>query len=436
VRILVSGLWHLGCVTAACLAENHDVTGHDPEPAVVEELAHGRVPIFEPGLTKLVAAGLASGRLTFSADPAAAAQAEVIWIAFDTPVDAEDNADVEHVFRNVVALLPFAQPGTLVVVSSQVPVGFIKRLEDYAAAAGLRVDFAYVPENLRLGQALAVFREPDRVVAGVRTEHDKTRIATILKPITQNILWMSPESAEMTKHALNGFLATSVTFINEIAGVCEAVGADVKDVERGLKSDRRIGPLAYLTAGGGFAGGTLARDVRVLVTVAAEHGAPHNVLDGVLITNRLQQAWAERTLEREVPQLASARIAILGLTYKPQTDTLRRSTAIELAERLHARGTEVRGFDPAVHELPPEIARSLELAGSIHDALRDADAVVVGTEWPEFQQIRPRDIAGMRRRLIVDPKRHLEAQLRGVRNVHYFGVGLAEDTAVAASEDA
>jgi UDPglucose 6-dehydrogenase len=436
VRVTVSGLWHLGCVTAACLAEYDEVVGHDPDPQLIAQLSDGVTPIFEPGLTQLIEDGIAAKRLTFSSQPNAARSAEVLWIAYDTPVDAEDRADVEYVFGNTIALLPTLTPGTLVIVSSQVPVGFTKRLEDHARQHGLRIDFAYVPENLRLGQALDVFRNPERVVGGVRSEGDKSRVAALLRPFTQNIVWMSPESAEMTKHALNGFLATSVTFINEVAGVCEAVGADVKDVERGLKSDRRVGPLAYLTAGGGFAGGTLARDVQALLAVAVANQTPHAMLDGVLATNRLQQRWPERVLERELGELAERRIAILGLTYKPGTDTLRRSTAVELAQRLHIRGANVRGFDPAVRTLPADVAASIDLTDSIHDALRDADAVVIGTEWPQFQDLRPKDFRMMRRRLVIDPKRHLESQLRGIRNVRYVGVGLAEDTSLATHEEA
>jgi UDPglucose 6-dehydrogenase len=435
VRIAVSGLWHLGCVTAACLAEHDDVIAHDPDPELIAKLSAGIPPIHEPGLTQLIEAGIASGRLRFSSQPDAVATADVVWIAYDTPVDAADRADVEFVFANTVALLPSLKSGTLVVVSAQVPVGFTARLEEHARRSGLRVDFAYVPENLRLGQALDVFRNPDRVVAGVRSEGDKSRIAALMRAFTQNIVWMSPESAEMTKHALNGFLATSVTFINEIAGICEVTGADVKDVERGLRSDQRIGALAYLTAGDGFAGGTLARDVYALVAAATAGNTPHAVLDGVLATNHLQQRWTERILERELGELAGTRIAILGLTYKPGTDTLRRSSAVELAARLHARRSEVRAFDPAVHALPPELATSFELTNSIHDALRDADALVIGTPWPQFQDLRPKDFRMMRQRIVIDPKRHLETQLRGIRNVRYFGVGLAEDRSSGTHED-
>ena len=268
MRIVVSGLWHLGCVTAACLAEHFEVIGHDPEAGTVAGLAAGTPPIYEPGLTPLIEAGLASGKLRFTFGPAVAASADVIWIAYDTPVDANDNPDVEFVFTRIAELLPYARAGALIIISSQMPVGFVARLETYARDVGADVAIAYVPENLRLGQALEVFRTPDRVVAGVRSETDKTRLFDLLRPFTTNVVWMSPESAEMTKHALNGFLATSVTFINEIAGICERVGADVKDVERGLKTDVRIGERAYLSAGGGFAGGTLARDVRALIAAA------------------------------------------------------------------------------------------------------------------------------------------------------------------------
>ena len=407
VRIVVSGLWHLGCVTAACAAEHFDVVGHDPDLATIAQLTGGVPPIAEPGLGPLIEAGLRRGRLRFTTDAAVAADADVVWITYDTPVDERDRADVEPLFGRITELLAYAKPGALIVVSSQVPVGFTERLERYAAQTGADVSFAYLPENLRLGEALSVFREPDRIVAGVRTEAGKTRITELVRPFTANVVWMTPESAEMTKHALNGFLATSVTFINEIAGICERVGADVKDVERGLRSDERIGPRAYLTAGGGFAGGTLARDVRALIAVAEHTHTPHNVLAGVITTNAGQQQWAERVLREELSELKGTRIAILGLTYKPGTDTLRRSPAVELARRLGEAGAEVRAYDPAVAELPRDHAGAFQLAASVDGALRDADAVVIGTPWPVFAQLRPKNFSVMRRRVIVDPTRFL-----------------------------
>src|SRR5271163_1357211 len=261
----VVGLWHLGCVTAACLAEaGNEVIGVDPDAAVIAELAEGMPPVSEPGLAELM--GECAARLRFSADSSKLADAGSAWVTFDTPVDDDDRADVEWVLEHSVRLLMALSPGVLVVVSSQLPVGSVARLRDRCAAARGTDDlrFACVPENLRLGQALDVFRQPDRIIAGVRSEEDRRELGERLAPFSTNVEWMSVESAEMTKHALNGFLATSVAFINEVAAICEVVGADAADVSRGLKSERRIGPRAYLGPGDAFAGGTLARDIGFL----------------------------------------------------------------------------------------------------------------------------------------------------------------------------
>jgi UDPglucose 6-dehydrogenase len=424
VKIVVSGLWHLGCVTAACLAEHYDVVGHDPDGSVIAGLRAGEPPLFEPGLAELLERDVRAGRLTYTADASAAAQADVLWIAYDTPVDERDVADVDLVRRHIEELVPFVPAGTLVVIASQVPVGFLARMERRAAELGAEVTFAACPENLRLGDALEIYRHPDRIVAGVRTERDRARLGTLLAPFSTNVVWMSPESAEMTKHAINAFLATSVTFINEIAGLCEGVGADVKDVERGLKSESRIGPRAYLSAGDGFAGGTLARDVRALSAIDADADSPRNVLTGVLATNERQQRWTDRVLRRELEDLGRSRLAVLGLTYKPGTDTLRRSASVALCLRMHALGASIAAYDPAVRRLPAELTTAIDLAPDLETALAGADALVVGTDWPEFRALSPQRLSAMRRRLVVDPRRFLEGALGGDAAVRYLGVGL------------
>ncbi|HEX3549019.1 MAG TPA: nucleotide sugar dehydrogenase [Candidatus Elarobacter sp.] len=429
MKIVVSGLWHLGCVTAACLAERYDVVAHDPDPGVVAALGHGEPPIFEPGLAELLSAGVRAGRLAYTSDDAAAADADVAWIAHDTPVDENDVPGVAFVADHTERIVRRLRPGTLVVIASQVPVGFVARMERRAAELGVAVSFASVPENLRLGEALAIYRRPDRIVAGVRSDADRERLGAILAPFSTDVVWMSPESAEMTKHALNAFLATSVTFINEIAGVCERVDADVKDVERGLRTESRIGPRAYVSAGGGFAGGTLARDVRALTAVAEAERTPHDVLAGVLTTNALQQRWTDRALERELGAVRGARIAILGLTYKPGTDTLRRSDAVALARRLSAAGASVVAFDPAVRALPADLAGVIEPVAGIDAALDGADAVVIGTAWPEFRALGPARLRAMRRALVVDPRRFLEGELGGDAAIRYVGVGRPSTTA-------
>jgi len=213
MRVTVYGLWHLGCVTAACLAEaGHAVIGLDLDAVVVEELHRGRPPLEEPGLAELVAAGLQSGRLSFTIHPQdALMEAQVLWVAFDTPVDEQDQADVGFIRSRLDAVADAVRPGTLVLISSQVPVGFTGALAQHWQARGIRC--AYSPENLRLGQALESFRRPERVVAGIRDEADRAVLTELFRPLGPRIEWMTVESAEMTKHALNAFLAASVTFI-------------------------------------------------------------------------------------------------------------------------------------------------------------------------------------------------------------------------------
>jgi UDPglucose 6-dehydrogenase len=423
-RIAVYGLWHLGAVTAACLADaGADVVGLDSDPEVVANLQQGRPPIAEPGLTEVLASGLASGRLTFTTDPAAAlAGADLLWVTFDTPVNERDEADVPWLRGRMESVRPFVAPDTLVLVSSQVPAGFTRGL---AREWGGPVRFAYSPENLRLGRALESFRKPDRVVIGAAEETSRAILSGVFAPFCERIEWMSVESAEMTKHALNAFLATSVAFINEVARICEATGADAKEVERGLKSEPRIGARAYLTPGAAFAGGTLAGDVRFLEAFGREHRLETPLLSGVLTSNDKHRRWLFESTERTLAGLDAPVAATLGLTYKPGTDTLRRSTAVELCRWLHGRGVRVQAYDPAITALPGDLAGTIVLAASAADALRGADVAVLSTEWPEFQKLSAEDfVSNMRRAQIVDANRFLGAGVAGDRRVRYVAVGV------------
>lgn len=421
----VLGLWHLGSVTAACLAEaGYEVIGLDPDAAVVEELAQGRPPVSEPGLAELMLEY--SARLRFSADPQALSDAGRAWVTFDTPVDDDDHADVEWVLERSVAMLAALPAGSLVVVSSQLPVGSVARLADRCAADRGEDDlrFACVPENLRLGQALNAFREPDRIVAGVRNERDRSELGGLLAPFGSEVQWMSVESAEMTKHALNGFLATSVAFINEVAAICEAVGADAAEVSRGLKSERRIGPRAYLGPGDAFAGGTLARDISFLRGLADSHDLPAHVFTGVAEGNAAHKHWTERKLVELLGPLDGRAVAIWGLTYKPGTDTLRRSSALELCRRLAAAGATVRAHDPAVSVLPAELASDIELCAEPLAAARGADALVLCTPWPEYRGPTAEEIrSALGTALVVDPAGVLKDTFADHPEVRYVRVG-------------
>jgi UDPglucose 6-dehydrogenase len=429
VRVCVFGLWHLGAVTAACLASaGHDVTGLDFDPRVPDDLAAGRPPVFEPGLEDLTRNGLASGRLRFTGDATVVSAADVVWITCDTPVDENDRADVESIVTGVERLFPHIRDGALLIVSSQVPVGTTARLQKLfeRVADGRRVGFGYSPENLRLGQAIAVFTRPDRVVVGLRTAEDRPAIAELFRSFTDRIEWMSVESAEMTKHALNGFLATSVTFINEVATLCEQVGADAAEVERGLKSDVRIGPGAYLSPGAAFAGGTLARDVMFLSQLGTEHGVDTHLLAAVRQSNDAHRHWPRRRLIDLLGRVSEKKVGVWGLTYKPGTDTLRRSSAIELCRWLIAEGATVRAHDPVVRQLPPDLAGEIRLTSEPLGALEGAAALVVATSWPEYRAVDAKQVADrMAGTLILDASGFLAATLGQDPRLRYVRVGTA-----------
>jgi UDPglucose 6-dehydrogenase len=432
VRVCVSGLWHLGTVTAACLAAaGHDVIGHDPDPQRVELLAAGRSPIQEPGLDALIGAGLASGRLRFTADLAEAThESQVVWISHDTPVDDLDRADPDSVVKAATAFFPYLATGSVMLISSQLPVGSTRRLKTSFERLGVdrTVAFAYSPENLRLGTAIDSFTKPERVVVGVEDPDGKASIAALLGPLGAPIEWMSIEAAEMTKHALNVFLATSIVFANEIAAICESVGADVADVVRALRGDPRIGQRSYLGFGTGYAGGTLGRDVTYLADLTSARDIEAPLLASIGPSNRHQQHWVRRALVSQLGTLAGRKIAVWGLTYKPGTDTLRRSASVELCEWLADEGAIPAAHDPAVPTLPADLAGRIDLQPDALSAVRGADALVVMTPWPEYGSVTADSVVGeLGQPLVVDPGRFLAHVFGADPRVRYAAVGLTQE---------
>jgi UDPglucose 6-dehydrogenase len=425
MKIAVFGLWHLGCVTAACLAEaGHDVHALDFDTAVVAAFNAGHAPLAEPGLDALLQAGLAAGRLRATTHPAEAlADADVLWVAIDTPVDEHDRADVGAVRATLERLRSELRPDLLVLISSQVPAGFTRALEADWHACGAR--FAVVPENLRLGKALDTFRQAERTVVGLGDERDRARLEALLGPFCQRLEWMSIESAEFAKHAVNAFLAVSVAFINELARLAEGLGADAQALERALKSEPRIGPRAYLGPGGAFAGGTLARDLRYLTGFGQQLAVPTPLIDGALESNARHARWMLARVQALLGDAPRPVVALLGLTYKPGTDTLRRSAALELAAALVARGAALRAHDPALRSLPPGTP-AMHLCASAREALAGAELAVLSTAWPEYATLRGADFVDtMTRARVVDPGWFLAHALGSDARIEYVAPGRA-----------
>ena len=415
MKVGVFGLWHLGSVTAACLAAAGITTvAVDPDPQVVAGLNIGEPPLFEPQLAELVREGVKKGTLLFTSELSALAALDIVWVCHDTPVDEEDRADVARVVRQIEGIFPYLRDRAVVLVSAQLPVGTVAALEAaFARSAGRRtVDFACSPENLRLGRAIHAFRNPGRIVIGVRNDRARQALSPLLERLCDTLIWTRVESAEMVKHALNAFLASAITLTNELAVICEQVGAEAAEVEAALRSDPRIGTQAYIRAGPAFGGGTLARDIRYLLDLAQTTGLKAPLIASIIASNDAHRAWMIDTLHARLGSLRARKLAVLGLAYKPGTDAIRRSAAVELVRQLIAERAHVSAFDPMVQAAPSDICAQVTLAPSAPGAMMGAAAVVIATEWPQFRALTAEDfVTNMDGNLVVDPGRFLAPAL-------------------------
>jgi UDPglucose 6-dehydrogenase len=429
MKICVQGLWHLGLVTSACLASlGFDVVGIDPDSLLIKNLKNKKLPIFEPGLDDLITSGLDNGNLQFElSSPNNLKGAGLLWVTFDTPVDDDDKADVAFVENQIKKVLPDLDINTVILISSQMPVLSVRKLEAYAAEhlPHKKFRFASSPENLRLGKAIDVFTNPDRIVVGFRDQETKEFLEKIFFRITDKIEWMTVESAEMTKHAINAFLATSVTFANEIASICEMVHADAKEVERGLKTEARIGPKAYLSPGGPFAGGTLARDIEYLGAIGSINHVPTPLISSVRLSNDEHKKWVRRKLVQKFQSMRDIKVALWGLTYKAGTDTLRRSLSVELCDWLIEQNAMIKVYDPVVKELPSHWS-SVVMSSNASDTLKDAQVLIIGTEWPEFKENADQILLAAKPNLvIIDANRYL-GKSKAPLQFNYISVGISE----------
>lgn len=391
-KVCVVGLWHLGAVTSACLAElGCQVVGVERDPSKAANLNRGIPPIFEPGLAELMAKHLASGRLRYTTDLAdGVAQAPYVLVAYDTPVDDQDDPDLAPINATVEHLAGHLEEGATVIVSSQVPVGTCETLASRlrSLAPELRFGMACVPENLRLGQAIERFLRPDLLVLGVDNDQTMAKVEVLFSPVPGPRVRVDLRTAEMTKHAINAYLATCISLGNELANLCDEVGADALRVAEALRLESRVSPRAPLLPGLGFAGGTLARDMKVLTKMAEQYHYPAPFLNGVLALNRLQNATVIRRLEKILGSLRDKTIGVLGLTYKPDTSTLRRSAAVDIIRNVVAQGATVRAYDPKADlaEIAP-FRQEFTVCDDPYAVAEGANAIVLVTPWPEFREL-------------------------------------------------
>lgn len=423
----VIGVGYVGLVTAACLAElGHHVVCRDIAPERVAMLQRGEVPIHEPGVPELLQRN--AERLTFTLDMEDVFRdARIAIICVDTPPTASGDADLSRV-EAVIEALPASAEGAVLVMKSTVPVGTGNRVRSELDARG-REDVGYVsnPEFLREGSAVADFRQPDRVVVGGDRPEDVARVARLYQDLNAPILTTDIASAEMIKLASNAFLATKISFVNEIANVCERVGADVEEVARGMGMDSRIGQ-SFLRPGIGYGGSCFPKDVTALKQLAGNTGYSFQLLASVIEVNELQKRRVIGKLQDRLGSLRGRRVALLGLAFKPHTDDMREASSIVLASRLIAEGASVVAFDPVAAERARDLLpAAVEIAGSMLAAVTDADAVVIVTEWPEFRAVLSSEVhAAMRGPLIVDGRNLLDPNEAVAAGFTYVPIGRAE----------
>jgi len=433
-RITVIGVGYVGLVTAVCLAElGHDVTAMDIDTAKIDGLKAGEVPIYEPGLTELIAKN--RDRLSFTTDPVEAyASGEFIFVCVDTPPTYSGDADLSRIW-SVIENLPPEDGERILIVKSTVPVGTGAAIKVTLAQRGYEhIRYCSNPEFLREGSAIHDFLHPDRVVVGADDAPTRDKVGALYEPLHAPIVKTSVPSAEMIKYASNAFLATKISFINEIANVCEQTGADVRTVAQGMGLDERIGPH-FLQAGIGYGGSCFPKDVSALKQLAGNSGYHFQLLTAVIEVNELQKRRVIGKLKRLLgPELRGKHIALLGLAFKPNTDDVREASSIVLAGRLLAEGAHVVAHDPIAMEHIRGMLPSVILAADPYEALEEADAAVLVTEWPEYLELdweRARDL--MAQPLVVDGRNSLDGEALARLGFVYEGVGTAapEDVGTA-----
>ena len=432
MRIAMIGTGYVGLVSGTCLADfGHHVTCVDKDAAKIEGLLAGRMPIWEPGLESLVKSNVERGRLEFTTDLAKALQgAEAVFIAVGTPSRRGDgHADLSYVFAAVEELAGLLEGPIVVVTKSTVPVGtgdkIAALLKEKGAPEGVSV--ASNPEFLREGAAIADFKHPDRILVGAEEDKGRECLAEIYRPLFLNrapMLFTNRRTAELTKYAANAFLATKISFINEMADLCEAVDADVQDLARGIGLDNRIG-AKFLHAGPGYGGSCFPKDTLALLRTADEAGIEQRIVSTVVeVNDRRKIAMADRVRLALGGSVEGKRIGVLGLTFKPNTDDMRDAPSIPLIQGLLAGGASIAAFDPVGREQAEPLLPGIEFADSAEQVADRAEALVIVTEWDEFRALDLKDMAGrMRGKLLIDLRNIYDRRDAEEAGLAYRGIG-------------
>lgn len=426
MNVTIIGTGFVGVVTAAVLADQgNSVYGLDIDPDKVTSLEKGQVPFYEPDLEELLKSGLKSKKLKFTTSyQDAIAQAEVIMIAVGTPSAEDGTADLTYVLASAKSMAPHLQDGAIVVLKSTVPPG-TNSLVEQEIAKNTKVDFsvASMPEFLKEGSAVADTQNPDRIIIGSTDDEVVKTLSELHKPFKAPIIVMKPSSAQMSKYAANAYLATRITFINQIADICEQNGADIQEVIHGMGYDKRIGDH-YWYPGFGYGGSCFPKDVKELSAYAKKQGLDSNL---TITVDQLNQDRANKLLtswSKQISGFEDKNVAVLGLSFKPNTDDIREAPSLRLVPWLHQAGAKVSGYDPKANRAAAKALKDLEVKDTWQEAVKDADVTILLIEWPEIVNIDLVELAElMRGTKVIDVRNQFESDELAAVGLEYIGVG-------------
>jgi len=424
-KIGVIGLWHLGCIVSVSWSKlGYHVTGFDHNEKRIQNLQNGIPPIFEPDLEKLTGENIRNKTLNYSSDVKSLSECDFIFLCYDTPVRDDDSSDTSILEKSVEDIVQVMKDNSILIISSQSPVGYCSQLREKMKSYNNTIDLAYSPENLRLGEAINCYLNPGRIILGTTDKDTELKCTELFNKISDDIIKMSLESAEMVKHGINSFLSMSIVFTNHLADICEDKGARIDDVVRGMKSDVRIGSKAYLAPGIGFSGGTLGRDLKVLDLVNNESKGFAKIFGTIHEFNNERKYAILNKVDKILKGIEGKSLGILGLTYKPGTSTLRRSLPLEIVQLFLSKKAIIKVYDPKADYAELSHNPDFGIAENIQDAVRDSDILILLTEWDEFKKFDWSSVASlMKNKIFFDAKNVFDESKMSKFGFKYYSIG-------------
>ncbi len=422
MKICVVGLWHLGLVTSVCLAQKkHKVIATDFDKKLLKNVLEGQYKLIENDLQVNLDKYRKNNFIKIVKNiNSFINSADYIWVNYDTPVNNKDIGDDSFIINKIIKVISLLKKKSNIIISSQLPIGSIKKIEKISK---INHNFICIPENLKIGEGIKSFNNQTRIIVGIRKNFLKKKIQILLKDFTKEIVFMKIESAEMTKHALNAYLGLNITFANEIASLCDFYGASYSEVEKALKKERRISKYAYLSAGSSYSGGTIGRDINYLKKINNNFYKNLHVIQSITKSNNENKLWPLNKIKEKFNKFEGLKISLWGLTYKENSNVLRRSLALEISEKLLKHNVKLNAYDPLIKKLPNKIATKIKLYDKPIDTLIDSNIVIIFTNSNHIRNLKNKNFKKIFKKIYIYDQNNFLNTNNFSSNISYFTLG-------------